>query len=108
MKKKLFVSLLMLCLMIGHLTIVTFAEEVMENNTSTIIYVSENGLDTNSGIESEPYKTIKKAYEVAKDGDTICLLSDISLEDTLILGENKKMEHLKLHMAIQVPRLAFI
>lgn len=91
MKKKLFVSLLMLCLMIGHLTIVTFAEEVMENNTSTIIYVSENGLDTNSGIESEPYKTIKKAYEVAKDGDTICLLSDISLEDTLILGENKKI-----------------
>ncbi|KAA1244055.1 RICIN domain-containing protein [Aquimarina sp. RZ0] len=37
------------------------------------IYVSKNGKDSNSGSETSPYKTIKKASSVARAGDIVII-----------------------------------
>lgn len=49
----------------------TIIDNVIEGASKTF-YVAEHGNDTNSGLnESQPFKTIKKAVDLATPGDTI-------------------------------------
>ena len=48
-------------------------DEFMPKISKNAIFVSPSGLDSNDGSEDRPFKTIQKAVNVAKPGDTIYL-----------------------------------
>ena len=55
-------------------------------------YVSSAGSDLDGdGTMSHPFYSIKKAYDSAKNGATIHLMSDIGITEKLILTDNKKI-----------------
>ena len=52
-------------------------------SASSIYYVSSSGSDSASGSESNPFKTINYAHQIAKDDDTIIILDEgIVLDET--------------------------
>lgn len=70
MKKRILACLLALVMMIGVLPITVLADD-----GATTYYVDANTGDdvTGSGTQQQPFRTVKKAAEVAKSGDTISL-----------------------------------
>jgi len=70
MKKRILACLLALVMLIGVLPITVLADD-----GATTYYVDANtGADnTGSGTQQQPFKTVQKAAEVAKSGDTISL-----------------------------------
>lgn len=53
----------------------------------TVYYVSKDGSDeAGDGTEGTPFATLAKAVEIAKDGDTICLLSDLTMYKMAYVG----------------------
>ncbi len=56
------------------------------------LYVSSKGNDeTGIGSKTNPYKTIKKAYEEVKEEGTIYIMDDITQTETLNLNEDKSI-----------------
>lgn len=56
------------------------------------IYLNQDGDDNNNGqTEENAVKTLEKAYELANDGDTIYLLSDIALPEETVLSGDKSI-----------------
>ena len=55
---------------------------IEEAAISTEYYVSNNGLDTNSGTQEAPFETLQKALECAEDNDFIYILDDIVVKHT--------------------------
>ena len=49
-----------------------------------VYYVAENGNDSNTGSESSPFKTIKKAAEMVKAGDTVLVKPGTYMEHSII------------------------
>ena len=70
MKKRILACLLALVMLIGVMPITVLADD-----GATTYYVDANtGADnTGSGTQQQPFKTVQKAAEVAKSGDTISL-----------------------------------
>ena len=70
MKKRILACLLALVMLIGVLPITVLADD-----GATTYYVDANtgDDDTGSGTQQQPFRTVKKAAEVAKSGDTISL-----------------------------------
>lgn len=59
---------------------------------SDAIYLDASGDDTNNGTSAETaVQTLEKAYEIAEDGDTIYLLSDIVLHQPTVLTGDKSV-----------------
>ncbi len=59
---------------------------------SDVIYLDASGDDTNNGTSAETaVQTLEKAYEIAEDGDTIYLLSDIVLHQPTVLTGDKSV-----------------
>ena len=70
MKKRILACLLALVMLIGVLPITVLADD-----GATTYYVDANtgADDTGSGTQQQPFKTVQKAAQVAKSGDTISL-----------------------------------
>ena len=70
MKKRILACLLALVMLIGVMPITVLADD-----GATTYYVDANtgADDTGSGTQQQPFKTVQKAAEVAKSGDTISL-----------------------------------
>lgn len=59
---------------------------------SDAIYLDASGDNTNNGTSAETaVQTLEKAYEIAEDGDTIYLLSDIVLHQPTVLTGDKSV-----------------
>jgi len=59
---------------------------------SDAIYLDASGDDTNNGTSAETaVQTLEKAYEIAEDGNTIYLLSDIVLHQPTVLTGDKSV-----------------
>lgn len=48
-------------------------------NSLDVVYVSANGDDNNAGTQESPYATLANAVNVAKDGGTIYVMSDLTM-----------------------------
>ncbi len=60
--------------------------------TNPNLYVSSSGNDeTGIGSKTNPYKTIKKAYEEVKEEGTIYIMDDITQTETLNFSKNKNI-----------------
>ena len=70
MKKRILACLLVLVMLIGVMPITVLADD-----GATTYYVDANtgADDTGSGTQQQPFKTVQKAAQVAKSGDTISL-----------------------------------
>lgn len=70
MKKRILACLLALVMLIGVMPITVLADD-----GATTYYVDANtgADDTGSGTQQQPFKTVQKAAQVAKSGDTISL-----------------------------------
>ncbi len=83
--KKIFCLLIALVMVFGLLP-VTAVPAFAENN---VVFVNSTGNDsTGDGSLGNPYATIAKAYGVAGDGDTIAVLSDLTLSSTVDLAKD--------------------
>ncbi|MEG0430789.1 MAG: hypothetical protein RR536_04365 [Anaerovoracaceae bacterium] len=82
-RKKVLAFILSICVALSMMPSLAFAEEVSGGSPKTI-YVDSNATgEKPDGKESNPYKTLEAAMGVAKDSDTIKLLSDIAESVTL-------------------------
>lgn len=78
MKRRILSSLMALVLVFGLLPATVFAAE----GEGTAVYVSSTGDDTaGNGSQSAPYATLAKAVDVAKDGSTIYVMSDLTMTE---------------------------
>mgnify|MGYP002588326310 FL=1 len=78
MKKRVSAILLALVLVFGLLPATALAAE--GESTTPAVYVSSAGDDTNgNGSEDKPFATLAKAVDVAKDGATIYVMSDLNM-----------------------------
>ena len=75
MKRRILSSLMALVLVFGLLPATVFAA----GGTGTAVYVRSDGSDSNAGTQNEPYATLAKAVDVAKDGATIYVMSDLTM-----------------------------
>lgn len=68
--------------------VVLFASSLVYNlpvyAAGKVYYVSQNGNDSNTGSESSPFKTIKKAAEMVKAGDTVLVKPGTYMEHSII------------------------
>ncbi len=71
MKKSCFILILSLSMLIFALPAPIFAQSNNNINSVTNYYVSTTGSDLNPGTLDQPFATIQKAANVAKDGSTI-------------------------------------
>lgn len=46
------------------------------------VYVSADGSDDNSGTREQPYATLAKAVDAAEDGDTVYVMSDLTMTES--------------------------
>ena len=53
----------------------------VQPNSQTEIYVTGNGNDENDGTKDAPYATLAKAVDVAADGATIYVMSDLTMSE---------------------------
>ena len=83
--------LLALILLMTMLPTAALAAEAPGTSSGTVIYVSENGDDSDAGDENTPLKTIGEAFARAADGGTIYLLSDIVLPSETVLSGDKSI-----------------
>lgn len=78
MKRRILSSLMALVLAFGLLPATALAAE--GESTTPAVYVSSAGDDTNgNGSEDKPFATLAKAVDVAKDGATIYVMSDLNM-----------------------------
>ena len=78
MKRRILSSLMALVLVFGLLPATALAAE--GESTTPAVYVSSAGDDTNgNGSEDKPFATLAKAVDVAKDGATIYVMSDLNM-----------------------------
>lgn len=78
MKRRILSSLMALVLVFGLLPATALAAE--GESTTPAVYVSSVGDDTNgNGSEDKPFATLAKAVDVAKDGATIYVMSDLNM-----------------------------
>ena len=76
MKRRILSSLMALVLCLTLLPAAAYADG------GTAVYVSSAGDDTaGNGSQSAPYATLAKAVDVAKDGSTIYVMSDLAMTD---------------------------
>ena len=75
MKRRILSSLMALVLVFGLLPATAFAA----GGAGTAVYVGSDGSDSNAGTQNEPYATLAKAVDVAKDGATIYVMSDLTM-----------------------------
>ena len=75
MKRRILSSLMALVLCLTLLPAAAYADG------GTAVYVSSNGSDGNGGTQTAPYATLAKAVDVAKDGSTIYVMSDLTMTD---------------------------
>ncbi len=61
-------------------------------SAATTIYVAPTGSDSNAGTEAAPYRTIKRAVQVAQSGDTIILRGGVYRESVQIYGKALRIE----------------
>ena len=79
MKRRILSSLMALVLVFGLLPATALAAE--GESTTPAVYVSSAGDDTNgNGSEDKPFATLAKAVDVAKDGATIYVMSDLNMK----------------------------
>lgn len=70
-----------LCLLIAVVFLTAVVPTVALADDPTPIYVSaEGGSDSNQGTKESPYATLTKAVEEAKDGATIYVMSDLTMD----------------------------
>ena len=78
MERRILSSLMALVLVFGLLPATALAAE--GESTTPAVYVSSAGDDTNgNGSEDKPFATLAKAVDVAKDGATIYVMSDLNM-----------------------------
>ena len=78
MTRRILSSLMALVLVFGLLPATALAAE--GESTTPAVYVSSAGDDTNgNGSEDKPFATLAKAVDVAKDGATIYVMSDLNM-----------------------------
>ena len=76
MKRRISSTLMALVLCLTLLPAAAYADE------GTAVYVSSAGDDTaGNGSQSAPYATLAKAVDVAKDGSTIYVMSDLTMTE---------------------------
>ena len=75
MKRRILSSLMALVLVFGLLP----ATALAAGGAGTAVYVGSDGSDSNAGTQNEPYATLAKAVDVAKDGATIYVMSDLTM-----------------------------
>lgn len=73
------------------LLILTLVSSVFITVGQTTYYVATDGSDSNSGTESNPFKTIKKAYSVLSPGDSAIVMPGTYTED-IVLENNSGSE----------------
>lgn len=90
MKGRLLVSLCFVFMLTCLLSVPAFASPLDDgDDEGKVIYVSALGSDeTGTGEENSPYKTLNKAVENGGDGDTICIASDLTVNETVIINNN--------------------
>ena len=72
--KRIWCMLLALCVISAVLPTITGAE-----SANDVVYVSDRGSDTNSGLEADkPVKTLKKAFELVPDGGMVTVVDSVS------------------------------
>ncbi|TKI80214.1 DUF5123 domain-containing protein, partial [Bacillus cereus] len=71
LKKSLFIFILSFSMLIFTLPTSIFAQSNNNANPVTNYYVSPTGNDLNPGTLDQPFATIQKAANVAKEGSTI-------------------------------------
>ncbi|MBU5219573.1 right-handed parallel beta-helix repeat-containing protein [Bacillus albus] len=77
LKKSLFIFLLSFSMLIFTLPVPAFAQSNNNTNSVTNYYVSPIGNDFNPGTLDQPFATIQKAANVAKEGSTIYIRGGI-------------------------------
>lgn len=73
MKRRILSSLMALVLCLTLLPAAAYADG------GTAVYVRSDGSDSNAGTQTAPYATLAKAVDVAKDGATIYVMSDLTM-----------------------------
>ena len=73
MKRRILSSLMALVLCLTLLPAAAYAAG------GTAVYVRSDGSDSNAGTQTAPYATLAKAVDVAKDGATIYVMSDLTM-----------------------------
>lgn len=73
MKRRILSSLMALVLCLTLLPAAAYADG------GTAVYVSSSGSDGNVGTQTAPYATLAKAVDVAEDGATIYVMSDLTM-----------------------------
>ncbi|PFS74346.1 DUF5123 domain-containing protein [Bacillus cereus] len=76
-KKSLFIFMFSLSMLIFTLPVSAFAQSNINTNSVTNYYVSPTGNDLNPGTLDQPFATIQKAANVAKEGSTIYIRGGI-------------------------------
>lgn len=79
--KRLSITLIavLLCALLPVLAGATSPEEPPEAVDTNAVYVSVNGDDDGDGSQNSPYATLAKAVEMADDGATIYVMSDLGM-----------------------------
>ena len=77
MKRRILSSLMALVLVFGLLPATVFAA----GGTGTAVYVHSDGNDDGDGSEGKPFATLAKAVDVAKDGATIYVMSNLIMTE---------------------------
>ena len=75
MKRRILSSLMALVLVFGLLP----ATALAAGGAGTAVYVGSDGSDSNAGTQNEPFATLAKAVDVAKDGATVYVMSDLTM-----------------------------
>ncbi|WP_164510378.1 S-layer homology domain-containing protein [Agathobaculum sp. Marseille-P7918] len=70
------------------LTMLTTLFPVTAMAADNTIYVSSTGSDAGAGTETDPYASLSKAVAEASSGDTIVVLSDLTVENTVVIDKN--------------------
>ncbi|MFP7733316.1 DUF1565 domain-containing protein [Priestia aryabhattai] len=87
MKKIVGIFLLLLCCINQR---VEAADPYLVKSAPREVYVSPKGYDENSGTKSSPFKTLRKAVEVAKPGTTVYIRGGVYYEKLIISRSGTK------------------
>lgn len=68
--------------------IVNYESNIKTANSNKVIYVSLKGNDNNSGTKGNPLKSVKNALKIAKNYDTIYVLSGTYAEHGILIDKN--------------------
>lgn len=85
MKRRLIAVALLLCALVGFVPLTMWADDVAGGGISRetgAVYVASNGSDEDGdGSEDNPYATLSKAVGEAKSGDTIYVMSNLTMQE---------------------------